>query len=351
MKINTLKNIGITTAIWSLAVLTGLLFQELNVRELITAVFVFAVFLISLLTDRYIYGIVSSLAAIMAINYVFTYPFFALNFIIPANLISALIMTAITILTGTLTTKIKMQEAIKMEGERERMRANLLRAVSHDLRTPLTAIYGASSALLENKDEMTEEQQDTVLRGIQEDSEWLIRVVENLLSVTRISSGKVKIAKTSTVLDELIDSVMIKFSKRYPQQEVRLDIPDDIVVVPMDAILIEQVITNMLENAVLHAKGMTVLTLRAYPLGRRIIFEIEDNGCGIPKDRLAMLFSGHYESPSDTADGCRRNFGIGLAVCAAIVKAHGGEIRAENKKSGGAVFRFSLDMGEKLDDE
>ena len=351
MKINTLKNIGLTTAIWSLAVLTGLLFQELNVRELITAVFVFAVFLISLLTDRYIYGIVSSLAAIMAINYVFTYPFFALNFIIPANLISALIMTAITILTGTLTTKIKMQEAIKVEGERERMRATLLRAVSHDLRTPLTAIYGASSALLENKDGMTEEQQDTVLRGIQEDSEWLIRVVENLLSVTRISSGKVKIAKTSTVLDELIDSVMIKFSKRYPQQEVRLDIPDDIVVVPMDAILIEQVITNMLENAVLHAKGMTVLTLRAYPLGRRIIFEIEDNGCGIPKDRLAMLFSGHYESPSDTADGCRRNFGIGLAVCAAIVKAHGGEIRAENKKSGGAVFRFSLDMGEKLDDE
>lgn len=96
------------------------------------------------------------------------------------------------------------------------MRANLLRAVSHDLRTPLTTIYGSSTTLLENSDAMTEEQKTTIVNGIKEDSEWLVRMVENLLSITRIDSGQVKIIKTPTILDELIDSVILKFKKDIP---------------------------------------------------------------------------------------------------------------------------------------
>lgn len=129
----------------------------------------------------------------------------------------------------------KRHEAIKAEGEKERMRANLLRAVSHDLRTPLTTIYASSLTLLENRSNLTEEQKIKILQGIQEDADWLMRMVENLLSVTRIDSGRIKIVKTPTVLDELIDSVILKFRKRYPNQDVMLDIPDDIVVIPMYA--------------------------------------------------------------------------------------------------------------------
>lgn len=330
----------------------GLLFQNVfGVKEYIATVFVFGIFLISLLTNGYIYGIIAAFAGTIAMNYAFTFPYFALNFIIPVNLISGIIMIVISILTSALTTKLKQHEATKAESEKERMRANLLRAVSHDLRTPLTTIYGSSTTLLENNSTMTPQQKNKIVQGIKEDSEWLIRMVENLLSITRIDSGKVKIIKTPTVLEELIDSVVLKFKKRYPSRNVIIEIPEDIIVIPMDAILIEQVIVNILENAVQHAEGMTRLMLRVFTIGNSAIFEIKDNGCGIAPDRIDTIFTGYYESKDELADSQKKNAGIGLSVCATIIKAHSGDIRAENAKNGGAVFRFTLDMEDNDNDE
>ena len=320
-----------------------------KVHEHITAVFIFAVFLISLLTNGYVYGIVAAFISMIAVNYAFTFPFFSINFMIPVNMISAIIMIVIAILTSTLTTQIKRHETMKAEGEKERMRANLLRAVSHDLRTPLTTIYGSAATLLENRDTLEEEQQIKILQGIKEDSEWLVRMVENLLSITRIDSGNVKIIKTPIVLEELIDSVIVKFRKRYPDFDITLDLPEDIVVIPMDAMLIEQVIVNILENAIQHAEGMTELILRVFVLGKQAIFEIKDNGCGISKEKLPYIFSGYYENKEEPSDGQKRNTGIGLSVCKTIIKAHGGDISAENIKGGGAVFRFILDTEEEID--
>ena len=115
------------------------------------------------------------------------------------------------------------------------MRGNLLRAISHDLRTPLTSIYGSASTLISKKNALSEGQQLKLLGEIQEDSEWLIRMVENLLAVTRIDGAKVKIVKTPIVLDELIDSVLMKFSKKHPNQKVITQIPADFVDIPMDS--------------------------------------------------------------------------------------------------------------------
>lgn len=311
-------------------------------RSYVPVVFVFAVFLISLVTQGYVYGTVAAFVSVIAVNYAFTFPYFRINFTIPENLFSAMIMIAIALLTGALTTKIKHQDLIRAQAEKERMRANLLRAVSHDLRTPLTTIYGSSSALLENEESFTQEQRRQMLSGIREDAQWLVRMVENLLSITRIDSGNLRIIKTPTVLDELIDSVLVKFKGRYPAQAVDLDIPDEIVMIPMDAILMEQVLLNLLENAVQHAVGMKKLSLRVFLLGNQAIFEVQDDGCGIEKSRLDAIFTGYSTMEDAPADGQRRNAGIGLSVCATIIKAHGGEIRAENVKSGGAVFRFSL---------
>jgi len=345
------KNILLAGLIIVLAFVLSVLFEKLDVHEHITTIFAFAVFLISLLTEGYVYGVVSAVISMLAVNYAFTYPYFALNFTIPENLISAIIMVTVAVLTGMLTTKIKVQEAEKAESERERMRANLLRAVSHDLRTPLTTIYSASSMLCEKRNHLTEQKQDEMLRSIQEDSEWLVRMVENLLSVTRIDSGKIKINKTPTILDELIDSVMTKFLNRYPEQKVTLDIPDEIIVIPMDTILIEQVLINLLENAVYHAVGMTNLSLRVFTLGKQAVFEIADDGCGIREDRLKHIFTGNYEMSENSADERKRNVGIGLSVCVTIIKAHDGEITAENRKSGGALFRFNLETENMIDDE
>ena len=322
----------------------SVLFQNIfDVQEHVTTVFVFAVFLISLWTEGYLFGVLAAFIGTIAVNYAFTFPFFALDYTIPVNIISGVIMIAIAILTSALTTKLKQHEAMKAESEKERMRANLLRAVSHDLRTPLTTIYGSSTTLLENADAMTSEQKTKITEGIKEDSQWLIRMVENLLSITRIDSGNVKLIKTPTVLEELIDSVVLKFKKRYPGQKVEIEIPAEMVIIPMDAILIEQVIGNILENAVQHAKTMTRLVLRVFTIGEQAIFEIKDDGCGIDPKRLDTIFNGYGSQEYETADSQRKNAGIGLSVCATIIRAHGGSITAENAKAGGAVFRFTLD--------
>lgn len=342
---DTLLTIGMLAA----AFLLSIQFQRLDVTEHITTIFLFAVFLISLATDGYFYGVASAVAGMVAINFAFTYPYLAFDFITPINLISAVIMVTMAIVTSLLVTKIKLHEATKAESERERMRANLLRAVSHDLRTPLTTIYSASAMLQEHRETLTREQQDSMLQSIKEDSEWLMRMVENLLSVTRIDNETMKIVKTPTILDELVDSSIAKFGTRHPQQRVMLELPEEIVVIAADAILIEQVLLNLLENAVYHAQGMTTLFLRIFTLGNQVIFEIADDGCGIDESRLRQLFTGCYELQQDTKGDKKRFAGIGLSVCATIIKAHGGTITAENRKSGGALFRFTLEKEESED--
>lgn len=328
-----------------------ILLNVLTVPEHISTVFLFAVFLISMTTDGYFWGILASAVSLLAINYAFTFPYLAFDFTSPDNLLSALIMVTVSLLTSALTTRRKEWQKIKTASEREMMRANLLRAVSHDLRTPLTTIYGSSSAILENYDTLTEEQKTKMIDGINADAEWLIHMVENLLSVTKLGDGSLKLVKTSTVLEELIDAVLSKFRKRYPVQPVLLSLPEEMVCIPMDATLIEQVLTNLLENAILHAEGMTELSVTVYTQNGKAVFEVADNGAGIAKDRLDTLFTGYISKTETSSDTKKRNVGIGLSLCASIIKAHGGEISAENRASGGALFRFTLDTDEVTDEQ
>ncbi len=321
-----------------------IIIQELcEIRSLASMIFVMAVFLVSLVTKGYSWGIAASLIGVFAVNFAFTFPYFKLNFTIPENLFSAVVLLVISVMTSALTTNLKKQERMRAENEKEKVRANLLRAVSHDLRTPLTSIYGSCSTIMENYDALSKEQQMKLLGEVCADAEWLNRMVENLLSVTRIDSGKVSLVKTPTVLDELLDSVLVKFKKHYPDRAIEVDVPDEFVVIPIDSILIEQVIINLLENAVIHAAGMTRLSLRVFILGKRAIFEVSDNGCGIPKDRLDTIFSGQYDERFPSADNDSRSMGIGLSVCATIIKAHGGDIQAESKLASGTTIRFSLE--------
>lgn len=311
---------------------------------LVPLIFVMAVFLISAITRGYTLGIISALLSVLAVNYAFTFPYFEFNFTIPENLISAIILIVVTLVTSTLTTKIINQEKIKVQAGREQMRANLLRAISHDLRTPLTAIYGASSTVIDNYDNLTDESKIDMLGGIREDSQWLIRMVENLLSVTKIDTNSVKLIKSPVVLDELIDSVIGKLKSRYPMQTVKLAVPDEFIIISADAILIEQVLLNILENAVQHAKGMTELELKVTAADDKAIFSVTDDGCGMDKERVKNVFSGDFISGVSPTDGNKQNMGIGLSVCATIVRAHGGEIKVKNNKPKGITFTFSLDM-------
>ena len=336
-----LVSVGILIA----AFLASLLLQTIcPSQSLVSMIFVLAVFLISLLTRGYVWGILASLASVLINNYVFTFPYFAFDFISAENFIAALVMLSVAALTSTLTTQLKAQERIKAETETEKMRGNLLRAVSHDLRTPLTTIYGSCSAIIDNYDSLNRDRQLTLLCQIREDSDNLIRMVENLLSVTRVGDERVRVDKTPTVLEELIDATLMKFRKHYPAQAVQVDIPDDFISIPMDAMLIQQVLINLLENAVLHARGMTRLELNVTIEDGFAVFAVADDGCGIPRDRLPRLFTGQFYSHNAPSDAGRSGMGIGLSVCSAIIKAHGGDISAENRKKGGACFRFRLEM-------
>lgn len=327
--------------------LLSLVMDELfRTDTLIPTVFVLGVFVVSLMTEGYLCGIVASLVSMLAVNFAFTFPYFKFNFTILENLFSAVIMLIITTSTSVLTTKVKAQEKLRADSEREKMRANLLRAVSHDLRTPLTTIIGSSSAILDSYDRFTVEERLRLLHGIREDAQWLMRMVENLLSVTKIDGGSVRLIKTETVVEELVDEVLVKFSKRYPDQSVDVTLPEEFVSVPMDAMLIEQVLANLLENAVEHAEGMTRLELVVTEVPGGVEFAVRDNGCGIPRDRLENIFTGYLGGSENPGDSKRRNMGIGLSVCATIIKAHGGRIYAANLPSGGAEFRFFLNMEE-----
>ena len=315
--------------------------------RLVPTIFVLGVFFVSLQTEGYLWGVLASLLGVMLVNFAFTAPYFEIDFITPVNMFAAFVMLVIAIMTSTLTTKIKQQEKIKAESEKERMRGNLLRAVSHDLRTPLTSIYGATSVIIDNYDSLSKEKQLRLLGEIHEDSQWLIRMVENLLSVTRIDDNITKVAKDSVVLEELMDSVIVKFKKHYPNENVVVKVPNEFISIPMDPILIQQVLMNLMENAVIHAKGMTELSLVVCIDNKTAIFEVMDDGCGIAEERLPRLFTGYLDRETSVpTDGSRNNMGIGLSVCSTIIKAHGGTIYAENRLNGGALFGFTLEMEE-----
>ena len=319
------------------------LVERFDTKTMTPMIFVLGVFLVSWRTQGYVFGIIASFISVLAVNWAFTYPYWAFDLISPECISSAVVMLIVSTMTGALTTRLKQQEKLKLEAEKERMRGNLLRAVSHDLRTPLTSIYGSCSAIIENFESIPKEKQILLLRDIQEDSQWLNRMVENLLSVTRVDGDRVRLSKYDVVLEELIDTLLIKFHKHYPDTRVQVSIPEEFVSIPMDPVLIEQVLMNLLENAVFHARGMQNLWLRVELENRCAVFSVTDDGCGIPEERMAHLFAG-LPGSGMPADSARSNMGIGLSVCKTIIKAHGGELKAGNRPAGGAWFRFALEL-------
>ena len=316
----------------------------------VALIFELTVVLVSRFTDGYLFGLLSSVVGVVGINYIFTFPYYQLNFTISGYPLTFLVMLIVSVVVSTLTTQIKQQEKIRAEAEKEKMRGNLLRAVSHDIRTPLTSIVGGVSTLLDSGDQLDEATRTQLLENIRDESNWLVSVVENLLSVTRMTGEQTKIKKEMEAGEEVLSAAAMKIKKHYPDIDVSVHAPQELLMIPMDVILIEQVLINLMENAIQHGGTTTRVELQLQKDGERARFEVADDGQGIAREVFPKLFKGYLSHDEElTADG-RRNMGIGLSVCMSIVQAHGGTMQAENRETGGALFSFTLPLEEYRDE-
>ena len=337
---SVLRNVLLTALILAAATLICLLLRQMDEGDIyVSMIFLLAVAVVARITDGFVYGIAASVIGVLGVNFAFTKPYFKFCLSLSGYPLAFLSMLAVSVTTSAMTTQIKWQEEQRYRAELEEMRANLLRAVSHDLRTPLTSISGVASVLVSQPD-MPVENRQRLLREIADDSDWLIRMVENLLSITRINAQPANLNKNSEAAEEIISEAVRKFRKRFPEMPVEIALPEELLLVPMDPILIEQVLGNLMENAVLHAQTATRIQVRLTQEGDSAVFEVSDDGVGVEPKRLKEIF----DAVSTSDDG--RGMGIGLSVCKAIILAHGGDIEASNRAGGGACFRFRLPMKE-----
>lgn len=234
-----------------------------------------------------------------------------------------------------------MNKQIELEAEQEKLRANLLRTISHDLRTPLTSISGNASILVEKNDQISSKVRNQMCESIYRDSIWLINLVENLLAVTRVEDGMMQLRLQSELVDDILGEAIrhIKYIKLNHVIETRIE--DELLMVRVDARLIVQVIFNMIDNAIKYTPSGSTIILSAKKLGNKVVIEVADTGTGIPDCEKEKVFDMFYTANNKIGDG-RRGLGLGLALCKSIVIAHGGEIYIRDNKPKGAVFGLIL---------
>ena len=237
------------------------------------------------------------------------------------------------------------KEAAAILAESEQLRANLLRTISHDLRTPLTTISGNASTLMSNAGSFDEATKQRLYSDIYDDAMWLINLVENLLYATRIEEGRMTLRTSTELLGDIVDEALRHISRKTTGHQVRAVSEDDLLLVRADARLVMQVIVNIVDNAVKYTPSGSSVEITTRKLGSMAEVRIADDGPGIPDGEKAKIFDKFYCGTHKVADN-RRSLGLGLYLCKAIVEAHGGTIRVTDSQPHGAVFCFTLPLGE-----
>ena len=236
------------------------------------------------------------------------------------------------------------QQKAKMDMERERLSGNLLRAISHDLRTPLTGILGATATILNYEEVLDKEVKRELLRGVYDDASWLIHSVENILNITRMDEGRIELNKTMEAVEEIVAEAVSRIKNLAENHLIKIDIPHALIMLPMDGALIVQVLVNLIDNALKYTPVGSTIEIKTQLEGNKVVFEVSDNGKGIPEEAIPFIFERFYTAP--TINTGRRGTGLGLAICKSILTVHDGDISAFNNTSGGSTFCFRLPLKE-----
>ena len=237
------------------------------------------------------------------------------------------------------------KEQAALQARNEELRANLLRTISHDLRTPLTSISGNASNLLSNGETLDTETRNKICTDIFDDAQWLIGLVENLLSITRIEDGRMNLQISPQLMDEMIEEALHHVNRKSCEHTITTQYGDEILLVNVDARLIMQVVVNLVDNAIKYTPVGSVIQISAYRKDHQVVVEVSDNGPGIPDRAKAQVFEMFYTGQSRIADS-HRSLGLGLPLCRAILTAHGGTLTLRDNIPNGSVFSFALPQSE-----
>ena len=239
----------------------------------------------------------------------------------------------------------RTKKDVEIKAQRERLRANLLRAISHDLRTPLTSISGNAGVLMENSRVLDEEKKQALYIDIYDDSMWLINLVENLLSITRLDKGDIELNLEAELLEDVVAEALLHISRKKSEHQISVELEDDLLMARMEPRLIMQVIINMVDNAIKYTPPGSRISISGKRQGSRLLVEIADDGPGIEESAKSRLFDMFYTAGRDGGDS-RRGMGLGLALCKSIIEAHGGLVAVRDNAPRGTVFYFTLQAEE-----
>ena len=239
------------------------------------------------------------------------------------------------------------QKKLMIDTEKEKVRSTFLRSISHDFRTPVATIRGACEAIQQHPD-MPSQTRETLLADIKDYADWLIRIVENILTITRISDETLLIAKETEAAEEIIAVAVSMVRKRYPGREIQIQIPDSLLLVPMDATLIVQVLINLIENSVKNSPPEQPILVELKEHNQTVIFRVADRGSGLAPELAPNPFDACLAEK--TKPDASKGTGIGLSICKTIISAHNGQIWGYNRSRGGAAFSFSLPMENKTNE-
>jgi two-component system sensor histidine kinase KdpD len=324
----------------------GFVFRHIGLTEAnIIMVYLLSVMVIAVVTRKRAYSIISSVASVLIFNYFFTIPYFTLKAYSDDYPVTFLTMFLSSFITNSLVIQVREQtrqaSEARLRAENERLRSSLLRSISHDLRTPLTSISGNAAILLANADDMDQENRRHLYTNIYDDSLWLIRLVENLLAVTRFENGTMELHWSVELVDDVIREALQHINQKESGQKIILKESDSFLMAKIDAHLIMQVVINLVDNAIKYTPADSEIHVSVSDQGRMIQVEIADNGPGIPDNEKEKIFERFHVVQNDIVDS-RRSLGLGLSLCRTIVRAHGGEIRVVDNIPHGAVFQFTL---------